>query len=207
VYNFTDKNILEKPPSSWTGIAFGLDFNVAPLCGVLCLFNKLNRTVYVVDEYHKNDNGRTSDACNWARPRIEHYRQGLKLGQAHFIGDASGGHRDTRGNVSDLSIMQQELRACATPLSASKKNPLVIDRINAVNTMLDPAVGQARLLIHPRCKHLIDDMQSVKWKDGTRDIDKSDSELTHISDSLGYVIYSLFPAGLSRVVSSYKGDI
>lgn len=207
VYSFKERNITENFGDKWTGVAFGMDFNVSPLCGSIILYNKPERKIWVVDEYWKEDSGSTRDACNWARPRLEHYRSELKLSEAKFIGDASGGHRDTRGNQSDLDIMQNELGKCSIRLSASKKNPMVIDRINAVNTLLDPADNKPRLAVHPRCNHLIDDLQSVKFKEKTRDIDKSDKWLTHISDALGYLCFSLFPVGVEKLITAWKGDI
>jgi hypothetical protein len=58
--------------------------------------------------------------------------------------------------------------------------------------------GQHRLLIHPRCRELIRDLEQVRWKaDGHgnrgRELDKSDWRRTHASDALGYMIAQQFP--------------
>jgi len=45
-----------------------------------------------------------------------------------------------------------------------------------------------QLIIDPKCKTLIQDLEKVTNKQGTRDIDKSNKLLTHSSDALGYYI-------------------
>ncbi|MNT21768.1 hypothetical protein D3C72_1571190 [compost metagenome] len=48
--------------------------------------------------------------------------------------------------------------------------------------------------IHPRCRTLIKDLDNVKWKPGTTDIDKkADAKLTHMSDNAGYLVVWEFP--------------
>ena len=77
-------------------------------------------------------------------------------------------------------------------------NPLVRDRVNCVNARLRNQAGESRLLVHRRCKNLIEDLERVHWKtdaqgNGSNDIDKSDPARTHASDALGYMLASLFP--------------
>ena len=67
------------------------------------------------------------------------------------------------------------------------------DRTNCVNAMLRNQAGERRLLIDPKCKQLILDLERVRWKNDTQgntlaELDKSDPERTHVSDALGYVI-------------------
>jgi len=54
------------------------------------------------------------------------------------------------------------------------------------------------LLIDPRCRELIRDLEQVLWKsDGFgnlgKELDKSDWRRTHTSDALGYMIADRFP--------------
>ena len=48
-------------------------------------------------------------------------------------------------------------------------------------------------IIDPRCKTLIRDLEQVVNKEGTRDIDKSNPELTHMSDGFGYAVDYEYP--------------
>jgi phage terminase large subunit len=54
------------------------------------------------------------------------------------------------------------------------------------------------LLIDPRCRQLIRDVEQVAWKTDANgnplvELDKSDRMRTHTSDALGYYIASAFP--------------
>ena len=71
--------------------------------------------------------------------------------------------------------------------------------------MLCNSQGMRRLFIDPRCRRLIRDLERVVWKaDGHGNVgaqlDKSDPELTHVSDALGYFVEREFglraPVGL-----------
>jgi len=65
----------------------------------------------------------------------------------------------------------------------------VRDRVNTVNAMLTNARGDHRLVIDPRCKELIADLEQVTYKAGSTQIDKdSDPARTHTSDALGYFL-------------------
>ncbi len=71
--------------------------------------------------------------------------------------------------------------------------PAVKDRTNAVNTLLENGLGEVQLYVDPKCKLLIRDLENVRWK---RDVsgnvlgvlDKSQKDLTHVSDALGYFV-------------------
>ena len=52
---------------------------------------------------------------------------------------------------------------------------------------------EGNTLIDPRCKVLIQDLEKVTNKQGTRDIDKSNKLLSHSSDALGYFLEWEFP--------------
>jgi hypothetical protein len=65
--------------------------------------------------------------------------------------------------------------------------------VNCVNARLRNHAGEHRLIVDPKCKHLILDFERVHWKSDTHgntlaDIDKSDPDRSHVSDALGYMI-------------------
>jgi len=67
-----------------------------------------------------------------------------------------------------------------------------------VNAVLKNLSGEHRLLIDPKCKHLIRDLEQVRWKadpygNSLAELDKSDPMRTHVSDALGYLIAREFP--------------
>jgi hypothetical protein len=107
-------------------------------------------------------------------------------------GDAAGGSRSTSGH-SDYAIVREWFPGAALRVPAS--NPARRDRYNAVNAALCNARGEVRLRVHPRCRHLIDDLERVTYQPGTNEPDHADPLLGHIADALGYLVAREMPAG------------
>ena len=62
-----------------------------------------------------------------------------------------------------------------------------------MNAKLRSADGERSMIIDPKCKELIKDLEQVVYKDGTTVIDKeADSRRTHLSDALGYLLWQEF---------------
>jgi hypothetical protein len=76
-----------------------------------------------------------------------------------------------------------------------RANPPERVRINAVNSRLLSADGKIKMVVSPKCPRLIKDLEGVSlMADGSGMLDKkSDRNLTHISDALGYKIAKMFP--------------
>jgi hypothetical protein len=122
-----------------------------------------------------------------------------------IYGDAAGSYGSTAGSsdyaiMGDLEYTDRDERTTypLRDLNIPKANPRVKDRVNAVNHMLLNARGESHVYIHPRCKMLIRDLDTVAWREGTGDIDKRDSDRTHASDAFGYYITREFPLKLKR---------
>ena len=71
--------------------------------------------------------------------------------------------------------------------------------VNVVNSRrLCSHDGVRRLVVDPRCKELIRDLETVRWKQAANGqvsgkLDKGDRKRTHISDALGYYLVRAFP--------------
>ena len=64
------------------------------------------------------------------------------------------------------------------------------ERINLTNRQLRSAAGNIGLLVDPKCKELIKDLEQVCFKADTNQIDKDRDRLrTHLSDALGYLLW------------------
>ena len=57
------------------------------------------------------------------------------------------------------------------------------------------------MIINPSCKELINDLEKVTNKPNTREIDKSNKELSHMTDALGYSIEWEFPVVKTKLWS------
>ena len=170
---------------------YSTDLNVQNMSGVICQYDHINKVVYVLDEIYIRNNGSTNKACEEVLLRYsEHIKQ---VPEFLFMADEAGQARSTRVSYNDVDIMQQAFKGYynARTLNGPSK-PHVVESVTALNGMLDPADKQPRLFIDPRCKQLIKDLESVRWEEGEpRKIDKSDSELTHMSDSLRYICWNI----------------
>lgn len=157
------------------------DFNVTPMCwGII---QRIKDEDFVINEF-VSSNTTTELMC---KQLLEVYGQRNYI----FYGDYSGTFRSTNSPTTDYDIIKQIIPNCEIRI---KPNPPVIDRINAVNSRLCNAKGVRRLFISSRCKHLIKDFEQVIYREGKREIDKSNYDLTHISDAVGYYVeyeYSL----------------
>lgn len=147
------------------------DFNVNPMTGVIAQF--YNGKLHILDEIFQ-ENSDTFRAAN------EVITKGYK--GAIVIPDSTGRNRKTSGQ-SDFDILKELGFKIQTVT-----NPLVVDRVNAVNR----ALMLGNIIIDPKCKKLINDLEKVSWKDNKLD-QKTDPMLTHISDALGYGVWQLLP--------------
>jgi PBSX family phage terminase large subunit len=158
---------IEKGPGS---ILLGFDFNVDPMTAVVCQY--WNERFHIVDEMFLNN----SDT----------YKAADYLIKKKYIGDvypdSTGKNRKTSG-ISDHKILRD-----SGFVIKSTRNPFVTDRVNNINRLLQ----DDRIIIDPKCKKLINDLERVSWKDNKLD-QKSDTYLTHISDALGYLCWGVSP--------------
>jgi len=112
-------------------------------------------------------------------------------------GDATGKRRNTASKYTDWQIVREFFQSHTDLFHAGIRvlngNPLVKDRTNCMNAMLRNHAGDHRLLIDPKCKQLIRDLERVRWKadangNALGDQDDSDPLRTHASDALGYYV-------------------
>ena len=98
------------------------------------------------------------------------------------IPDSTGKNRKTSGKSDHLILTDAGFQIPYV------FNPFVTDRVNNINRLLT----DNRIIINPKCKKLIGDLEKVSWKDNNLD-QKTDTNLTHISDALGYMCWKLAP--------------
>lgn len=168
------KNIERKTGTLWCG----MDFNVDPMTAVI--FQYYDNTFHAIDEVFLNN----SDTFKMTDELKRRGYAGLRI-----IPDSTGRNRKTSGK-SDFEIIN-----AAGFVVESTYNPFITDRINNVNRIMTAN----RLLISPKCKKLINDLEKVVWKDNKPDQHGEAKHLTHISDALGYGLHKLDPLGLSQV--------
>lgn len=200
--SFTDKNIAEIWPIPMTygsmdamklteSIILTCDFGRRIGAWIVCQQFTINKKTYlaVIDEIHQEN----TDTMSMAEAFLSRYQgktavvevRGEAMG--HFIGGSTATKTDydiinqTMGNIFKLSIMSR------------KRNPHHIDRINVFNMALK-GNNDFQMRIHPRCEHLIEDINTCRYMgDGSRRFDKHQAGgiYTHHTDALGYLLYDL----------------
>ncbi len=158
----------------------GHDFNVNPMTGLIAQI--YDGKFYIHDELWL-ENSDTYKLCD------EMKRKGYAGTSA--IPDSTGANRKTSGKT-DFQIMRE-----AGMTIMSTHNPFVTDRVNNVNRLFQTG----KIVINPKCKKLINDLEKVSWKNNEIDPGK-DKMLGHITDCLGYICWKLDP--FSKIISKVE---
>ena len=170
--NNSDETYIKQLPLILT-----VDFNVSPMSWLL--IQEIKGQTHVIDEVIR----RNTNTEEMSKAIGDLYGYGTRF---DVYGDYSGTARSTRSPSTDFDIIRTFLPNCVFNL---KPNPSVIDRINSVNSRLCNAKAERKLFINIKnCPELTRDLEQVVWKEGKREIDKSNLDRTHTSDALGYYI-------------------
>ena len=171
-------------------ILIGSDFNVDPMCWTIG--HRSDTGIHVFDElFIRNTNTpRTLDDL--------YKRYGTHEAGWEFFGDAAARQRKSSAAQSDYLHIRNDDRFKGRKIYYTKSNPNLADRFAATNALFRNAKGERRLLIHPRCTHLIEDIQARAYKEGTRDPDDY-GDIGHMTDAIGYPVHRLFPIKIERV--------
>lgn len=167
------------------------DFNINPMTTSFCQIVNGNpgEQSQVINVFRtiNSRNGNTDEQCK----EIKRILAELNFqGKLHITGDASH-PKSTTSNRTDWEIIRDHFPTADFILR--KSNPAVQDRVNSVNAKLKNSKGSIGIYISPECNELVQDFEQVSWKEGTREIDKSNPKLTHNTDNIGYLVYNLFP--------------
>jgi hypothetical protein len=163
---------------------WALDFNVDPMSSVIVQI--AGGEIRVVGEIVIR-RATTGQACEEFLKRFPAHTMGVVI-----HGDASGNAMQTTGATDYQMIREYFAVHSRTPVryKVPRSNPGVRDRCNLMNRQLRSAAGDIGLLVDPRCKEVILDLEQVSYKQETNIIDKDrDRQRTHLSDALGYLVW------------------
>ena len=202
--NDPERQVTDKLP-----LILGLDFNLSPMSWHLGQHDR--QRYYWFDEIHL-EGSHTQEASGALIEKLMALKaRGLMRSQPQIIvcGDATGkaGQRAAAGQ-SDYDIVLGELKRHGFTFNnvTPDANPMVKDRVNNMNSKLRAADGSVSIFYNPiTCPSLKKDFDRVTWKNGILNEGKN-KELTHASDSVGYVtsvltpMQSIIEVGVPRVV-------
>jgi PBSX family phage terminase large subunit len=165
-------------PEQRETIYCGIDINVG-FCATVHLVRR-------GDAFHIFDEAVYRDTAQIAEGLKEKYRYWFDNQQLVLIPDASAKQRSTAAaSESDLGI----LKKAGHKVSAQQSNPLVQDRINAVNAL----IRGGRLLVSNDCRNVIRTLEQHAFDEKGRP-EKGGigaDDLSHHGDAMGYVVYRL----------------
>ena len=162
-------------------IRVGMDYNCDPLSSTISQILP-NGKVQVIKEITLTHGGDgdlpTQRMCDVIRDMYPNNRY-------YSYPDATGSSKHSSAAFSDISIIRKN----GFIVNVAHINPRVINRLNAVNNQF----SKNNIGIDKGCKLLIKDLEQVTNKEGTREIDKSNKNLSHLSDAFGYFINWEYP--------------
>ena len=175
-----EKNVKEVKYNPKKPIHIGQDFNTDPLCAVLWQEYHDKPNIRVFKTYSLSHAGEgdllTERLC-------EQIKQEYPNNTYYSYPDATGRAKHSSARYSDIDILRRHFKVRVKHI-----NPLVVNRVNAMNRAL-----QDNMIIDPSCQDLINDLERTTNKPNTREIDKSNKTLTHLTDALGYSVEWLYP--------------
>lgn len=185
------KNLAVNPSNE---IVLSFDFNVNQMSSAL---HRLSGTYKLLEkEFRIQSRSDTRELCVLIINRLRedgYVREDgfTKFGKSFLItGDASGKAHSSKSNQSDYEIIVQEFDRAGIKISVSvpEANPAVRDRTNYMNLQFE----NETYILSDDCNVNIRDRELTSWVMGARGfmIDKSKSELTHMSDAADYGIYN-----------------
>ena len=205
VYEFNRKKHIQKIEiENKKTVYVSCDFNLSPCVFTLAqvdnplpeilyhgdVFDSFSTKVRVFDEVVITKNASTADmAIKLGHTLIEYGFSDIII-----TGDASGGNRlSTQGTASDYTIIINELLNLGfsqekIKLNIKKANPRIRATVNEVNYLF----RDSRLIISEKCKLLVNDLERVVFDD-KGEIDKTNKDLTHASDTLRYLCNLVAP--------------
>ena len=186
-------NYTDAMPSELETIFVGIDINVGN--------SVTQHLVRRGDEFHFFAEAVYRDTQSIARGLAELYPEHFKSRQLVLIPDAASKQRSTAAaQESDLGI----LKKYGHKLNPQQSNPLVQDRINAVNMLIE----QRKIKVGNGCKNLIRTFEQHAYSE-TGKPEKGGvgmDDLSHSGDAAGYVVYRL-AAIRQYKVGSAKGRL
>ena len=175
-------------------VCIAQDFNIDPNCAVIGQVEGPHIRIWREVKLRHAGGEATRATARRCKQLLDEagYRGPIRL-----YGDATGKAGKTTG-PADHAVLREVFPGATWCIPSH--NPHVRDRVSAVNGRCQTMTGQRYLTVDPTCVGLVADLEQVIFA-ANGDLDKTNSELTHLSDSLGYLCAAAFPA-VPRVFSS-----
>jgi len=184
-----EESVVDRPYDPTEPVYIGMDFNIDPMTATVFQIDENDGTLFLVDEVEIFG----SNTDEMAEEILSRYPEQMIT---VYPDPACVQTRTSAGGRTDLSILQNYGFKC----KFRRKHPLIRDRINAVNSRLCSADGDRYLFVHKKCKRVINALEKHSYKRGTNLPEKGgDNDLSHMTDSIGYLVEYLYPVNRQEV--------
>jgi len=156
------------------------DFNINPY-NAIYLIQVIDGKVTVIDNAIIKGKPLV-DSLDYLKEKFSHL--GASLFSATIYGDAAGKARSQGTAQTNYDLIKN---AGFHKMKIKTANPRIQDRNNAFNSMLRNGAGSVNIAICSRNQELITDLEQMSYND-KGEVDKSNQDLTHSVDSVGYYI-------------------
>lgn len=181
------------------------DFNVSPGTCVYVQEQKYSspgyssRVTAVLGEVYIPKDSTTAKVCrkivaDWKGLDGEPAKIANHTGPVYLYGDPAGGAKSTKYEYgSDWDIIVEHLRRAFgqenVKLRVPRSAPRVRVRVNAMNSRLCTADGTRHMVISPRAKRTIEDIENVRLLEGSAgELDDSGGAYGHLTAGFGYYL-------------------
>jgi hypothetical protein len=164
---------LDNEPRHW-----GCDFNIGncrAICGV-----RLGQQFLLIDELKAHD---TDAMAAEIKRRSAHVSAPV-----YVYPDSSGANRHSSAAKTDVEL----LRMAGLSVVAGRSNPLIKDRVAAVQALLLNGKGIVRLQILAKCEKMIECLELQGYSQRNPESPCKEGGYDHLTDSLGYVVWALY---------------
>lgn len=179
-------------------VCCSFDFNVEPATAIIGQRDgQIPRVWREVRLAHRG-----GEATRAAAKAVKAHLDGVNYrGQVRIYGDATGKNAKTTG-PADHAVLREIFPGAIWCIPVA--NPHEHDRVAAVNSCCETISGIKRLEVDPSCPALIADLEQVVL-DVNGEIDKrTNPDLTHLSDALGYWLCRDFPPAPKTMAGSMR---
>ena len=156
-------------------IFIGLDFNVGVNAFVVAQYIYSN--VYVFDEHSGAID--TTTVANIIKS---------KYNSPFVVIDSTGNNREQSALMTQKQVLNQ---AGIAQVYAPPQNPHRSARYANTNVFCKNGLKQTHLYIDPSCTKLINDLETLTFKNNSDEVDTQNNKKGHFTDALGYLIYYL----------------
>lgn len=201
VKDFSSKNVRNLEYNPCLDLHLTCDFNVDPMSWLVA--HKSDSKVFFIDEIVL-ENTTTARAMDEFLHRFPNHK-----GRIIINGDASGDNRSCTSEYTNYSLMLKKLSLYGysdVSVEIRAYNPPIKNRVTAFNTLIRSASGEIRIFIDPKCSKLIYNLNNLKYKPGSSQIDipshhqiRKNRELKFLShpfDAASYLVEFYFPLSL-----------